>query len=43
MSCLCGGEGNIRKGSWRVNMVKYYVCMYVNGKMRFVETISGMG
>jgi hypothetical protein len=27
----------------RVNVVKYYVLMYENGKMRPVETIPGMG
>jgi hypothetical protein len=26
-----------------VNVVEYYVLMYVNGKMRPVETIPGMG
>jgi hypothetical protein len=26
-----------------VNMVEYYVLMYENGKMRPVETVSGIG
>jgi hypothetical protein len=26
-----------------VNMMEYYVFMYENGKMRYVETIPGMG
>jgi hypothetical protein len=26
-----------------VNMVKYYVVMYENGKIRPVETITGIG
>jgi hypothetical protein len=33
----------IRKGWRRVNMVEYYALMYVNGKMRPIETIPGMG
>jgi hypothetical protein len=28
---------------WEVNVVKYYVVMYENGKMRSAETIPGMG
>jgi hypothetical protein len=37
------GKGrDMRKGCKRVNMVKYYIHMCVNGKMRPVETISGM-
>jgi hypothetical protein len=27
----------------RLNVVKYYVLMYKNGKMRHVETIPGKG
>jgi hypothetical protein len=34
---------DIMKGYRRVNMVEYYVLMYINGKMRTVETIPGMG
>jgi hypothetical protein len=34
---------DIRKGCRRVNMVKYYVHMYINGKMRTIETITGIG
>jgi hypothetical protein len=43
------GDGNngrgedIRKGCGRVNMVEIFILMYVNGKMRPVETIPGMG
>jgi hypothetical protein len=36
-----GGRGN--SGRERVNMVQICVLMYVNGKMRPVETIPGMG
>jgi hypothetical protein len=37
------GRGkDIRKRCKRVNVVKYYVHMYVNGKMRPVETIPGL-
>jgi hypothetical protein len=31
------------KGREMVNIVKYYVYMYINGKMVSVETIPGMG
>jgi hypothetical protein len=34
---------DIMKGCRRVNMVKYYLLMYENGKMRPVETIPEMG
>jgi hypothetical protein len=38
------GKGeDIKKGYRRMKMVKYYVLMYENGKMRLVETIPGMG
>jgi hypothetical protein len=38
------GRGeDIRKRGRRVNMVKYYVLMYENGKMTPVETILRMG
>jgi hypothetical protein len=37
---MCGGD--IRKGCRRVNMVEYYTLMYVNGKMRHIETIPGV-
>jgi hypothetical protein len=45
---LSGGwhqrEGeDIRKGCGRVTMVQILCRMYVNGKMRPVETIPGMG
>jgi hypothetical protein len=35
--------GEDGKGCGRVNMSKYCVQMYVNGKMRHVETIPRMG
>jgi hypothetical protein len=38
------GRGeDIRKGCGRVNVVEYYVHIHVNGKMRLVETVPGMG
>jgi hypothetical protein len=43
--CWVGTSGKgeyIRKGYRRVNMVEYYTHMYINGKMRPVETIPGM-
>jgi hypothetical protein len=37
------GKGkDVRKGCKRVNTCKYCVHMYVNGKVRHVETIPGM-
>jgi hypothetical protein len=46
-SCLgigTSGRGeDIKKGCSRMNMVKYHVLMYENGKMRSVETILGTG
>jgi hypothetical protein len=44
-SCT-GTSGRVQevgKGHRRVNIVKYCVHMYVNGKMRPVETIPGTG
>jgi hypothetical protein len=38
-----GSKKDIRKGHGRAHMWKYYVDMYVNGKMRLVEMIPGMG
>jgi hypothetical protein len=38
-----GGWEDVGKGYRRLNMVKYYVHMYVIGKMIPVETIPGMG
>jgi hypothetical protein len=40
--CVYEG-GDIRKGCRRVNMLKCYVLVYENGKMRPVETILRMG
>jgi hypothetical protein len=38
------GRGeDVRQGCRRVNMVDYYILMFVNGEMRYVETIPGMG
>jgi hypothetical protein len=39
---LATGE-DIKKRCRRVNMVEYYVLMYINGKMRPVETVPGVG
>jgi hypothetical protein len=40
---ISGRGEDVRKGFRRVNVVKYYVLMYENGKMRPVETILRMG
>jgi hypothetical protein len=37
------GGGDIRKGCKRMNMVEIFCTMCINGKMRPVETIPGMG
>jgi hypothetical protein len=37
-----GLGGGCRKGWRRVNVVEYYVHMYVNGKMRPGETVPGI-
>jgi hypothetical protein len=46
MSCrgvgISGRRENVEKECRRVNMVKYCVHIYVNGKMKSVETIPGM-
>jgi hypothetical protein len=46
-SCLgvgtSGSGEDVRKGCRRVNVVEYYELMYVNGKMRPVDTIPGLG
>jgi hypothetical protein len=39
---VCGRGKDVRRGCGRVNMVQYCVRMYINGKMRLVETIPGM-
>jgi hypothetical protein len=38
-----GSGEDIRKGGQRVNIVEYSTHMYVNGKMKPIETILGMG
>jgi hypothetical protein len=39
-----GRETDIKKRGWRVNIVEIFcVHMYVNGKMRPVETMPGIG
>jgi plasmid stabilization system protein ParE len=39
----CGRGKDIRKGYRRVNVWKYYILRYENGKMRPVETLPRMG
>jgi hypothetical protein len=38
-----GGGEDVRKGLKRINVMEILLCMYVNGKMRPVETVLGMG
>jgi hypothetical protein len=40
---MSGRGEDIRKGAGEQLWWKYYILMYENGKMRPVETISGMG